>query len=134
MNRDEARSYFKESSLTYELLTEADIDVLWETVERELRKFQIAEDPEKMMGMVMRKTRKKDVKILKRSGLQFAYLKINGSYFEGREAISFQRNGFIGFGGELSDRNVKPILEGFCRWCDITSKQIMRNKQTKEPV
>lgn len=70
------------------------------------------------MGLKLRKPLKKKIKILKRNGLQFAYLRVDGSYFHDREAISFNRDGFIGFGGEFSSVNTQPMLKAFCKWCD----------------
>ena len=47
-----------------------------------------------------------------------AYLFVNSYYFTQREAISFNKDGFIGFAGWAGDSNVKPICEAFLEWCD----------------
>ena len=41
---------------------------------------------------------------------------IDGHYFEGREAVSFEESGFIGFCGWADSRNERAILEGFYQW------------------
>lgn len=45
-----------------------------------------------------------------------AYLFVSGFYFKGREAISFNPDGFIGFAGWADGCNVQPFLRAFRRW------------------
>lgn len=45
-----------------------------------------------------------------------AYLFVSGYYFDGREAISFNPDDFIGFAGWADGRNVQPFLRAFRRW------------------
>lgn len=40
----------------------------------------------------------------------------SGFYFQGREAISFNEDGFIGIAGWADDTNVQPFLRAFYRW------------------
>lgn len=49
-------------------------------------------------------------------GIKEAYLRIDGDYFSGREAVSFNCDGFVGFAGWADRNNVQPILQGFVRW------------------
>lgn len=49
--------------------------------------------------------------------LVYAFMTGNGTYFEAREVISFNRNGFIGFCCEADDENTKPVLTAFREWC-----------------
>jgi hypothetical protein len=120
MNRDEAREYFKKSGLSYSDITEEDITSLFHLMNDEFSIYKKTGGEHAIsMDMRARKPLVKHVKVFKRTGLKFAYLKVKGSYFESREAISFNENGFIGFGGELDDKNVQPILKAFCRWCDL---------------
>ncbi len=44
------------------------------------------------------------------------YLTCSSSYFDEREAVSFNNDGFIGFAGWAGEENVKPILEGVLDW------------------
>jgi hypothetical protein len=120
LNRDEARDYFKNKGLSYTDVTEEDIRDLVQFLSEELKEYvKNGGEHAKTMDMKARKPLVKHVKILKRTSLQYAYLKVKGSYFDSREAISFNKDGFIGFGGELDDKNVQPILKAFCRWCDL---------------
>ncbi|WP_142415446.1 hypothetical protein [Hathewaya massiliensis] len=118
MEREEARKYFKNKGLDYSKIKKEDIETLTNYVSEELRIYlKKGGLHAQQMGMEVRKTRVKDVKVLK-SGLQYARIRIKGSYFDNREGITFSQTGFIGFGGEFSDVNVAPILKAFCRWCD----------------
>lgn len=47
-----------------------------------------------------------------------AYIRVNGPYFEDREAISINPDGFVGFAGWADSRNERPFLVAFARWMD----------------
>lgn len=49
-------------------------------------------------------------------GIRSAFLSVSGFYFSGREAISFNEDGFIGIAGWADDTNVKPFLRAFHKW------------------
>ena len=49
-------------------------------------------------------------------GIYEAYLRVDGRYWQGREAISFNGDGFIGIAGWADDNNVQPFLRAFVRW------------------
>lgn len=51
-----------------------------------------------------------------RAGIFEAYLRVDGRYWQGREAISFNGDGFIGIAGWADDNNVQPFLRAFMRW------------------
>ena len=51
-----------------------------------------------------------------RAGLYEAFLRVDGRYWQGREAVSFNGDGFIGIAGWADDNNVQPFLRGFMRW------------------
>lgn len=118
MTRDEAREHFKSLNLSYDQISEMDIYILVKFIETELEDYyKNGGEHAKKMDLRVRAPLKKYIKTTKRNGLEYAYLKVKGSYFESREAISFNKDGFIGFGGELDDKNVQPILKAFCNWC-----------------
>lgn len=122
MTNDEARAYFVSKGLSYSKITENMIARLQELLTIELEKYLVYGGKHaKEMGLTLRKPLKKQIKILKRTGLQFAYLRVDGSYFHNREAISFNKDGFIGFGGKFSSVNIQPMLKAFCKWCDEIS-------------
>lgn len=45
-----------------------------------------------------------------------AELRCEAHYFDDREAVTFNANGFVGFAGWADDQNVQPILRGFVKW------------------
>ena len=51
-----------------------------------------------------------------RPGIYEAFLRVDGRYWQGREAVSFNGDGFIGIAGWADDNNVQPFLRGFMRW------------------
>lgn len=58
-------------------------------------------------------------------GIRSAFLRVDGFYFSGREAVSFNEDGFVGFAGWADSTNIKPFLRAFVRWmrewmgCDV---------------
>lgn len=51
-------------------------------------------------------------------GIAQAYLKIDcPGQWKGREAISFNSDGFIGFCGWADTQNGQPIYRAWRRWC-----------------
>ncbi len=51
------------------------------------------------------------------------FLTCKSDYFDNREAVSFNRDGFIGFAGWASSKNIAPILEGFVEWARHTESK-----------
>ena len=49
-------------------------------------------------------------------GIYEAYLRVDGRYWQGREAVSFNADGFIGIAGWADDQNVQPFLRALMRW------------------
>lgn len=47
-----------------------------------------------------------------------AYVRVDGPYFEDREAISLEPSGWVGFAGWADSRNARPFLVAFARWMD----------------
>ncbi|UTS79619.1 hypothetical protein [Phaeobacter piscinae] len=39
-------------------------------------------------------------------------------YFDDREAVTFNADGFVGFAGWADDTNVQPVLRGFLQWVE----------------
>lgn len=116
--RDSARFYFENAGLDYADVTAEDINMLVELLREELETYRTTGgEHAENMAMTVCKPLVKDVKVLK-SGLKYAYIKVDGSYFEKREGISFNRDGFIGFAGSFSDVNTTPYLTAFKRWVD----------------
>ena len=57
----------------------------------------------------------------------------NSFYFQKREAVTFNPDGFIGFAGWADDENVKPIVGGFIEWC-MDLKIAKRQQGTQCPL
>lgn len=52
-----------------------------------------------------------------------AFIRCNAYYFKGREAISFNSDGFIGFAGWADTTNTKPFTVTFMQWCEDIAKR-----------
>jgi hypothetical protein len=112
---EKARTRFN-SKFNYSMLRELHINHLRLLVSEELV------DHDKEIDMSVKVPLKKDTVVLKTKGLKYAAIKVNGSYFEGREGITFSENGFIGFAGWASDYNVKPFVNAFVKWMEWLEK------------
>lgn len=114
LTREYGRKCFE--GLKYSDITGQDIMNLIKILIVELEEYKNSSKHGKEMDMNVAMFRKKDIKELKK-GLVCARIQINGSYFSRREAITFNENGFVGFGGELDNKNIQPIIKSFEKWC-----------------
>lgn len=56
--------------------------------------------------------------------IKSAFIRCDAHYFSGREAISFNEDGFIGFAGWADTSNTKPFTTAFIKWAeDIAHKK-----------
>jgi len=118
MITEEARQFFKDCELSYSKIKPIHIRKLVSMLESELIDYyENGGDTSKQMDMKISRILKRDMEFDEIS-LKHAYLKVDGSYFKSREAISFNNGGFIGFAGWADSRNTDPILKAFCKWCD----------------
>lgn len=118
MTNDEARQYFKDRGLNYSKITPFHIRKLINMTENELIDyFENGGTTSKQMDMKLSGILKRDMSF-DETGLKSAFLRVDGSYFKGREAISFNNGGFIGFAGWADSTNTAPIIKAFCKWCD----------------
>lgn len=106
------REKYKSLGLSYEKLNEEHIQMLRIFLTKE---FEIFGSDMKLKLSV---PRKKDIKVLKRTGLQYAVIQVDGYYFSRREAITFNPDGFIGFAGWACDYNTTPFVSAFDKWID----------------
>ena len=74
-------------------------------------------DCETSMGS-MYLSRRIDLKRKTNGALISCFLYVNSHYFERRECISFNADGWIGFAGWADQGNTNPILRAFIEWCD----------------
>lgn len=113
-SRDEAREYFKEKGLTYGDINEGDILVLTMLLQKEIKKS----NKEGETSCDMSLSAKVDMKKKSNGSIICCFLYMNSHYFTRREAISFNRDGFIGLTGWADQGNTNPILRAFLKWCD----------------
>lgn len=112
---DEARDYFKECGLSYKDIMEGDILALVLLLNRELKKSnKIGETSVNTMSL----SKKIDMKKNTNGSISSCFLYLNSHYFTMREAISFNKGGFIGFAGWADDGNLNPLKRAFLAWCD----------------
>lgn len=113
MTNQEARDYFKNCNLSYNDITINDLYYLISILNKEMFNDSI------LLMMNEPKIKGKDKNIIfKNNKLIFAALKCKGDYFESREAITFNKNGFIGFCGWADDKRANIFISGFIEWCN----------------
>lgn len=119
-NREEARQYFKGCGLSYNDITIDDLNYLKWILNEKFAKLMV-----ERKGSLWGPSywyRVNDAKYYKgtyKDGkLVTAYLTGKGTYFQAREVISFNHNGYIGFCGEADGSNTAPVIEAFIEWCD----------------
>lgn len=131
-DRNYARHHFNDH-FTYRDVTPCDITALEGYISIEIAAFRAIGEvtvPELSVSHY-RKTRP-IIHMGDAGGIREAFLFCDGSYFNGREAISFNEDGFIGFCGWADSMNSRPFVSGFCRWVDewmtpAKSLRAMRN-------
>lgn len=105
---ERARKYFKDSGISYSDITKEDIDELMILININL-------SDHKKLPMILRK--KADFKF-ENNTFKHCYMYVDGEYFDKREAISFEKEEWIGFCGWSSSGNEKPFVDAFIEWCD----------------
>lgn len=116
--KEEAREYFKNAGLTYKDITEGDILTLIMLLNREIKKSnKMGETSVNTMTL----SRKIDLKKRSNGTIISCFLYVNSHYFERRECISFNVDGFIGFCGWADVGNSNPILRAFREWVNQVS-------------
>ncbi len=105
MTRDEARDHWAKSGLTYAVLTKESIARLRKIIDAEMRKSGCINGTFRAgrAGTVTK---------------DWADIRCQAFYFTGRQAVTFERDGFIGFAGWADETNVQPILSAFVAWVD----------------
>lgn len=123
--REKARQYFKESGLAYTDIKEKDFYMLLAILADELEKYSKEVKDPNMHGIASmrisdRNGLKRYLPIFNKKDngeLETAYIFVDSHYFNGREAISFNRD-FVGFAGWADDTNVRPFTKAFVRFTD----------------
>ena len=115
-SKDDLRKLFDES-LSYEKLTADDVFALSCYIGIEcMRHNREHRSPLRYKLPTIHRNMPKVALAKGRDGIKSAFIFIDGNYFEGREAVSFNEDGFIGFCGWADGCNGRAILVGFYRW------------------
>lgn len=122
MNRRElAREYFKKCNLTY---ADIDLDAICQLIQylnNHIREYGscmvIIKDP-------ILSGKDKNVIFDTNNKLKFAELRVKGTYFDDREAITFNDDGWIGFCGWADTKNLAPFVVAFKEWCDWLKNKV----------
>lgn len=104
--RNDAIDLYERANLSYSDIQKGDFDLLVEMIRKELSTAT---------GIRMTVSGKTYAKF-GTNGLFFGTIYVDANYFDGREAITFERNGFIHFANWASDENVQPFLDAFEIW------------------
>lgn len=112
---NEAREYFSSKGLTYDDIDEGDILVLTMMIQKELKHSNKSGETS-VSSMTL--SSKVDMKKKSNGHIICCYMYLNSHYFTRREAISFNKDGFIGFAGWADQGNTNPLLRAFLKWCD----------------
>ena len=134
--RQTARNHFEEAGLTYSDIKEKDFYMLLALLAEELEKFgEEVKDPNThgiaSMRISDRNGLKRYLPIFNKKDngeLETAYIFVDSHYFNGREAISFNRD-FVGFAGWADDTNIQPFVKAFIRFTDyLKGKQACKTE------
>ena len=120
LTRDQVRDAFNRN-LTYADLCGIDIRALQGFIAIECARHDKRFATNEGLPMLMHPSyRKKNEPRIERAqngaGIYEAYLRVDGRYWQGREAVSFNADGFIGIAGWADDQNVQPFLRALMRW------------------
>lgn len=96
--RDEARKLIDDAGITCENITESELYLLWLNISTAMDLSDCYKETMKMNNPPSK------------------YMTCRTDQWNEREAISFNRDGFIGFAGWADSNNVKPFLEGVENW------------------
>lgn len=121
MTNDAARAYFHESGLTYEDVTIDDLHYLAELLDEQFikqRKERMRDGHKPLYWRRTNRSKNFKGKYDEYGRMIHAYITGSGEYFDSREVISFNRDGFIGFCGAAGTENTAPVLAAFIEWCD----------------
>lgn len=117
---DEARALFADSGLIYADIDRPALDALVAFLDIELARCRLG--PETPCQSSMRIRHRRMVR-KGAGGIEAAELFVRAHYFDEREAVTFESNGFIGIAGWADSRNVRPFLVAFGEWVEWMSRR-----------
>ena len=125
-HRELARDYFRKNNLSYEDIGMNEIYKLIQILNK-----RIAEAGSCMLMINEPKLRGRNtnIKLSKDGKIKYVEIRVKGTYFDDREAITFNEDGFIGFCGWADGKNLTPFVMGFTEWCDyLINKKVELEK------
>lgn len=117
LTNNHARAYFVKCGLTYQDVTKDHFKKLRAMVNKKLKTSNCFEGSYACYGRIKYTSSDK-------GGVFYAHFDCQAYYFEKRQCITFEQDGFIGFAGWSDDKNRQPILQSFIEWCNWMKKQI----------
>jgi hypothetical protein len=112
LTRDEVRAAFARSGLSYDELDDASLKSLRQHLDRKMKDSGLIKGTFRMRKSGRWKTY---------AGRLGAELRCKSFYFDDREAVTFNPDGFVGFGGWADEVNIQPILTGFMSWLSLVT-------------
>ena len=100
MTREEVRSGLAVRGIKCETVTDAELKRLRRIISKHLRRSGI------YRGTARLAAAKKDLK----------FIEMKTEQWDRREAVSFNRDGFVGIAGWADNNNVKPLLNALVEW------------------
>jgi len=100
-DRDQARELIEKAGITSYNVTSSQLQDLWRCLSVSLQESGNYNDTYEMNEP---------------GSMEFMTCKTD--QWDEREAVSFNRDGFIGFAGWADKKNIKPILQGVGDWLD----------------
>jgi hypothetical protein len=110
MTNNEARQYFTDQGLSYSDIGSKEIAKLGSILKSKLDSFSNG-------SFKMQLVEKGKFNFNNITGtLINGSIRVNGTHFEDREGITFNKDGFIGFSGWADSTNKVPFIESFIEW------------------
>ena len=104
---DEARELIEAAGITVENVTDDQLVMLWQSLRSRLRNSGNYNGTYKMD-----------------TPTDLMFMTCSTEQWDEREAVSFNRDGFIGFAGWADSSNVKPILKGVSDWLEKINDKV----------
>ena len=112
MDNDEIRSLLKEKNITADNVSKKQLMELHDILNDKLENCGCFRGTFRMNSLELDENIK--------------YMTCKSDYFDSREAVSFNRDGFIGMAGWASSTNIQPIRLGVVEWANkIMPSQII---------
>lgn len=108
LTRDQARAAFNAAGLAYGVLTPVNVRRLRAHINYRMKKSGLIKGTYRchQRGTISKNSR----------GDVYAIIECKAYYFDRREAVTFNSDGFIGLAGWADNENVQPVLAGFIEW------------------